>query len=473
MNRVGTTCAVFHRALGFVGLWVFGSLAAQLDGLVGPNGIRPAVDFIARVVEHFEARSESAFLALPTLTLFVGADPLALHGLCAAGLFASVFLLAGRPKLPCLMVMWVTYLSLTQVGAEFFRYQWDALFLETTFAAMFYTPRLKASVVLPRLILFKLIFSSGVVKLLSADPTWANLTALDVHYFTQPLPNVVGYLAHFAPGHTAACLLMFFVELLVAPLIFFRPAWSFLPIAGLMFAINGTGNYGFFGPLTIALCCPLLSDATWARLLHRVGIVARPASVAKPRLWTRVHVPAVVALAVVLAMPVVGLLGRGDPTSPFTRLRAAVIDPFDGWGIVSGYGLFAQMTTTRDEITLEGSRDGSTWLPYRFRYKPNDANDAPRSALFHMPRLDWQMWFAALGTCDHNRWFLALEDKLLDHSSTVSGLFAVNPFVDAPPLFLRSRVNRVKFAPLSALAYWEVDAESRPYCPEEARPPAP
>ncbi len=124
------------------------------------------------------------------------------------------------------------------------------------------------------------------------------------------------------------------------------------------------------------------------------------------------------------------------------------------------------MTTHRDEIHVEGSDDdGATWHRYLFRYKPDDAHDLPPPAFFHMPRLDWQMWFAALGTCRRNEWFLAFQRRLLEGSPSVTGLLAHNPFPDAPPRRLRTRTERFTFAESTADGVWAVSPGS-PYCPE-------
>ena len=116
--------------------------------------------------------------------------------------------------------------------------------------------------------------------------------------------------------------------------------------------------------------------------------------------------------------------------------------------LVSGYGLFAVMTTTRPEIIVEGSDDGRVWKPYEFRYKPGDLRRRPPVVAPHQPRLDWQMWFAALGGARSERWFGPFLTRLLEGSPPVLALLAGNPFPDAPPRYVRALLYDYRFTDL-------------------------
>jgi hypothetical protein len=107
--------------------------------------------------------------------------------------------------------------------------------------------------------------------------------------------------------------------------------------------------------------------------------------------------------------------------------------------IVGSYGLFAVMTAKRDEIVIEGSNDGVEWREYEFWYKPGDVARTPRWNIPHQPRLDWQMWFAALEDPRRLPWFWHFLRRLLESEPTVTALLEKNPFPDKPPLFLRAR----------------------------------
>jgi hypothetical protein len=126
---------------------------------------------------------------------------------------------------------------------------------------------------------------------------------------------------------------------------------------------------------------------------------------------------------------------------PFS-LAEAVVQPLR---LVSSYGLFAVMTTSRPEIIIEGSDDGAEWKAYEFEYKPGDPRRRPRFVAPHQPRLDWQMWFAALDRYESNPWFASLCRRLLEGSPPVLALLAYNPFPDRPPQFVRAVLYDYRF----------------------------
>jgi hypothetical protein len=363
-------------------------------------------------------------------------------------------LIAGIGPLPMVVALWAGYLWLTAIGRPFLSFQWDTLLLESGFLAIFLAPvrardRLRTASDPPRLgvwlllwLLFRLMLSSGAVKLASGDPTWHALTALSVHYETQPLPTPLAWYAHWLPPwfHRASTAAVLAIEL-GAPWLMLAPrrvrALGFALLVGLQLAIALTGNYAFFNLLSVALCLFLLDDAVWSR---RSTVVIAPARVSRPRR------AALIAVAVV-TLPVSALmfsssLGVTLPGWPLVVPLARAIAPFRS---VNGYGLFAVMTTTRLEIVLEGSNDGEVWLPYEFRYKPGDVTRRPPWVAPHQPRLDWQMWFAALGGRDEEAWFQRFCVRLLEGSPHVLRLLDRDPFEGRPPRYLRSWLYRYRF----------------------------
>ncbi len=155
---------------------------------------------------------------------------------------------------------------------------------------------------------------------------------------------------------------------------------------------------------------------------------------------------------------------RVDAIPPVGALRAAIA-PLRS---VNRYGLFSVMTTSRPEIIVEGSRDGTTWEAYEFRYKPGDPRRRPSFVAPHQPRLDWQMWFAALGRCADNQWFVNFCWRLLEGSPEVLALVAKNPFPDRPPRYVRAVTYHYRFTDREtkrALGTWWRRVEKGPYCP--------
>jgi hypothetical protein len=345
------------------------------------------------------------------------------------------------------------YLSVSCSGQLFLEFQWDLLLLETGLLAVFLvSPRrvLLRSGEAPRplarfllvWLLFRLILSSGIVKLTSGDPTWRNLTALRYHYWTQPLPTWTAWYVHWQPWlATVSCVVMFAVEL-GAPLLYFAPARlrriGAAATIALQLAIAATGNYAFFNLLTVSLAVLLLDDAAFPR---RWSAAARRAPA--DRGWPRaILVPVAVLTLAASAVPFLASLGAVSaipaPLVAVYRLAAPLRS-------TNGYGLFAVMTTSRPEIVIEASADGETWKPYAFRDKPDDPTKRPGFVAPHQPRLDWQLWFAALGSYRENEWVMALLERLLEADPDVLRLFAASPFGAAPPRAVRALLYDYRF----------------------------
>jgi hypothetical protein len=447
---------LFIRCLGVIYLVAFASLAVQITGLVGSQGILPVGEYLRAVYERLGALG---YWQVPTLFWLNSSDTM-LKLACVLGALLALLLIAGYAQRPVLILLFVLYLSLAGAAQVFLAYQWDNLLLEAGFLAIF----LGDSPIITwlfRWLLFRLMAMSGALKLLSGDPTWRNLTALNYHYQTQPLPTPIAWYAHKLPEafHKFSVLVMFFIELVV-PFFIFGPRrlrrLAALAIAFLQILIFLTGNYAFFNLLTIALCVFLLDDAA----LHHwfPGALARRASAfAAGRKVPKVgRLVAVGVTGVILFASGFQLFGFLGGTLPRPAQRALIwLSPFR---IVNTYGLFAVMTTTRPEIIIEGSNDRQTWLAYEFKYKPGDVKRPPAWVAPHQPRLDWQMWFAALGAGDADGWMVNLMVRLQQGSPDVLALLGKNPFPDAPPRYIRAEVYKYQFTDFATLraegAWW-------------------
>src|SRR5205807_2674990 len=264
----------FVYLIAFVSLWV------QVDGLVGRNGMSPVNQFLPAVRQQL---GQDAYFLLPTLCWFDSSNGF-LHFLCGGGVVLSLVLILGIAPALSLVLLFIFYLSLTIAGQVFLNFQWDVLLLEAGFLSIFLAPwRLcprelllwpgsatlgtatstmaspvsRASLFLLKFLLFKLMLMSGVVKLTSGDDSWgwvnhsfhwSALTALDYHYWSQPLPTVFGWWADKSPEwfkhfSVAFCLA---VEIIV-PFFIWAPRRPRLIAAGLMIflqiVIALTGNY--------------------------------------------------------------------------------------------------------------------------------------------------------------------------------------------------------------------------------------
>jgi predicted DCC family thiol-disulfide oxidoreductase YuxK len=443
---------LFLRLLGVVYFFAFLSLATQVTGLVGHEGILPAGEFLGVVRARFGGERYWLF---PTLAWLSSSDA-ALRTLSLAGITGSLLLIFDIAPILVLALLWVLYLSLVTVGQNFLAFQWDSLLLEAGFLAIFLTPwhfwpraptRTPSSRG-PRwllwFLLFRLMFSSGIVKLTSGDPTWRNLTALEFHYYTQPLPTPVAWYIHVAPTwfHHGSVAIVFFLELAVPLLIFAPRLWRFAGAALLILLqvlIALTGNYAFFNLLSVALCVLLFDDAFLEGFWPHRQAVSRGGSVETPG---RRSVRRLVSAPILAIIFLAGLLQLAEvlqiewvPSPAFHLL--SYLEPVR---VVNSYGLFAVMTTSRPEIVIEGSNDGNTWLDYEFKFKPGSLGRAPRWIEPFQPRLDWQMWFAALGDYRASPWFSHLILQLLKGSPPVLALLAQNPFPRSPPRYLRALI---------------------------------
>jgi predicted DCC family thiol-disulfide oxidoreductase YuxK len=471
----------FLRALGLIYLIAFVSLWVQVDGLVGSNGMSPVSRFLPAVQQQL---GSDAYFVLPTLCWFDSSNAF-VHFLCGSGVVLSLLLIFGIAPALSLVALFVFYLSLTIAGQVFLNFQWDVLLLETGFLSIFLAPwRLwprellwwpgsappataspvsRTGLFLLKFLLFKLMLMSGVVKLTSGDDSWGwlnhsfhwtALTALDYHYWSQPLPTVFAWWADKSPEwfkhfSVAFCLT---VEI-IAPFFIWAPRRLRLIAAGLMIflqiIIALTGNYCFFNLLTIALCLLLIDDAF---VLHMEGRArASPGSQElrppnKESVTYRVSVyTAVVVIIVTLPINAWLIFSAFKPRSRPPGWLANFSEQLEVFRIVNGYGLFRVMTKDRGEIVIEGSSNGIDWAPYEFKWKPGDVKRAPGWCAPHQPRLDWQMWFAALETPEQNPWLVGLIVRLLEGSRDVTGLLAHNPFPDKPPRYIRAMFYRYRF----------------------------
>ncbi len=467
---------MFSRWMALIYLAAFWSLGVQVLGLIGSHGIMPVPDFLHLADQALGARRYWAF---PTLCWLNNSDGFLMF-LCWAGAVCSILLLFGVCPGVNAFCAWLLYLSLTVAGQDFLGFQWDNLLLESGFLLIFLFPkplglhvqaRVRPSVVviwLLRWLLFRLMFESGMVKLLSRDPAWANLTALTYHYWTQPLPNPISWYANQLPlwFQKLSCGVMFATELCVPFLIFFG-RWArlaaFAAITGLQLLIMVTVNYCFFNFLALGLCLTLLEDEHWIAVTQWVKPVE-----AKLISGGMVYKVLTCVLAVFVLIVSAGLMVDGLVRWPMFKPVKRLITWVSGARSVNNYGLFAMMTTERNEIILEGSDDGEHWRPYEFPYKPGDLQRPPPFVAPYQPRLDWQMWFAALGTWRENTWVMSLMQKLLQGEPSVERLMAVNPFPDHPPKYIQATFWGYQFTDFKTKgsngAWWRRDIRGL-YCP--------
>jgi lipase maturation factor 1 len=436
---------LFLRALGLIYLTAFVSFGLQALGLIGSHGISPLSDFAGAVQSQLGVEGYWQF----PMVFWLSQSDFAIKAACWAGAALSLLLIFNLLPRTSLFFLYALYLSIFYAGQTFMGFQWDLLLLESGFLAVLLSMATKPGIWLLRWLLFRLMFLSGAVKLLSGDPTWANLSALSYYFQTEPLPTPLAWYAHHLPQRvlTAATAATIFIELMLPFLIFFPRRLRFIAAFGILLlqlVILLTGNYAFFNLLTMALCLVLFDDAALRKVLPQslIRFVQLHVREIKPRKIVSYAVGAVGLLIVFIGLEQLDAVFTGRVSIPVAWLN----DEIAPLRVINSYGLFAVMTTTLPEIIVEGSDDGVNWREYAFKYKPGDVMRRPRWNFPHQPRLDWQMWFAALGTAQENPWFPMFIERLLENSPEVTALLGNNPFPGKPPVYVRALLYDYRYS---------------------------
>src|ERR1700691_4326677 len=441
------------RALGGIYFSAFFSLIFQIRGLIGPQGILPANEYLQAVAHSF-GQGRGLWFA-PTL-LWLSSGPHMLTALCWVGMIASLLLVINAWPRGMLAVCFVCFLSFVSAAQDFSGYQSDGMLLEAGFISLFFAPPgfrpglgrshppSRASLFLLQWEWFRIYFESGAVKLLSGDPQWRNFTAMDEYYQNGPLPTWIGWYVQHLPHwvHAASVYATLGLELGLVWMFLLPRRWRivcFFIVTPWQIMVILTANYTFLNYLVLVLGVLLLDDRFCEYLLRILGIryfePAVPASVENApavdespfRSTYRViklSFASAVLLCIFYATTALMLLMFSQsiplPTEPIVAL-----EPFR---IANRYGLFAVMTRGRYEIEFQGSNDGQNWVAYPFAFKPQDISQPPRIYAPYQPRFDWNLWFASLGAWREYPIVPNTEVRLLSNDKDVLELFAGNPF---------------------------------------------
>mgnify|MGYP001821562576 CR=1 FL=1 len=438
------TAWLFLRLLALIYFAAFFSLSVQINGLAGPGGILPFAELLQNAEQSLG--TPSAWLRLPTL-FWLDAGDAALKGATLLGMLFSVMLLFNWRPVLSLVMLFVLYLSLFHAGQIFLSFQWDFLLMETGLLAIFVVKGpSRLMIFMFHWLLFRLRFLSGASKLLSGDPSWSGMTALNHYFETQPLPHAGAWYAHQLPDWVlhAGGGVTFFAELVV-PFFIFLPRRFRLFAAGFTIAIQlliiATSNHNFVNLLTILLCLFLLDDRIVRRLLPE-GLRRR---IEGEQPAQRRNATAAVAVSVViLSASIPGAIALATNTSLPAPLHHWMVQ-VSHFGVGNVYHIFPTMQTERHELIIEGSDDGQQWLPYLFRYKPHELDRRPPFNVPHQPRLDWMIWFVPPKNPDNLYWFERFLHNLWRGNPQVTSLLRYNPFPDRPPRYLRVLVYRYQF----------------------------
>jgi len=453
------------RLLALCYLMAFCTFVFQGRALVGHHGLLPADRFVEQV-SAAQGGAWSAFWKLPTVFMF-GVSDGAMQAVAIAGAVLALLALLGFSNSLSWLAMWALYMSLDHVGQTFWGFGWESQLLETGFLAVFFVPLLDPRplpsrappvvvVWLFRWLVFRVMLGAGLIKL-RGDPCWHELTCLDYHFETQPIPNPLSPFFHFLPhwAHAGGVLFNHFVEVVVpffvlGPRVTRRIAGALIVVFQL--TLIASGNLSFLNYLTIVPALACFDDGLWQKVVPpRLALRAKKAELTgEPSQAQTVAAWGLAALVAVLSIqPVLNLL------SPEQRMNTS-FEPFD---LVNTYGAFGSVGRVRNELIFEGTRDAdpdkATWTPYEFKCKPGDVNRRPCVLSPYHLRLDWQIWFAAMSGPDDEPWTIHLIYKLLHNDTGALSLLAGNPFPGEPPRYIRVRLFRYHLQPYSAPGWWK------------------
>lgn len=452
MNAFDTTRFLLQRGLALIYLLGFINIINQYLPLLGSRGLLPIKNFIHRV----------PFKYAPSLFYSKHSDQF-IQKIGWIGVALSLFAFSGLSEVGGLylsitvwFILWALYLSFVNVGQTFYGFGWESMMLEAGFLAIFLG---SADVEAPALIiwlyrwmLFRVMFGAGLIKL-RGDRCWLDLSALDYHYETQPIPNPCSYYLHHSPKwlNRLGVLFTHFVELVV-------PFFYFIP--GLLGYIGGgltaffqlflmvSGNLSWLNLLTLVLCIPCFDDTVFPAFLPKT----------EPLVLHKAMSGALFLFICVLSIrPTLNLF------SPTQMMNAS----FDSLHLVNTYGAFGSISKTRYEVVIAGSEDGKTWKEYEFRSKPGDPLKRPCFLAPYHRRLDWLMWFAAMGEHFRYPWFATLMEKILEGDKEVLALLKENPFESAPPKRIRAHLYYYRFSEKEEPGWWHREFV-RVYFPESS-----
>jgi hypothetical protein len=435
----GIAWLIVSRGVAAIYLVAFLVALRQFRPLLGERGLMPAPQYLRA----------TTFWQTPSLFHLHYSDR-ALAAVSWVGIAVSAALLIGLPQaapLPVTMlawaVLWLLYLSIVNIGQTFYSFGWESLLCEAGFLAIFLGNDATAPPALVliafRWLAFRVEFGAGLIKM-RGDQCWRDLTCLDYHHETQPMPNPLSWWFHRVPKrlHRLEVLGNHFAQLIVPFGLFFPQ-----PVAGLAAAymiltqlyLVVSGNYAWLNWLTIVAAAAALPDVFFDLVLP-----VAPASGLQPAWFAAAVIGLAAVIAVLSYWPVRNLLG------PRQLMNAS----FNQFHIVNTYGAFGSVTRHRDEVVIEGTEDSdptdaSAWREYEFKGKPGDPmRRPPQWAPYHL-RLDWLMWFLPLSPGYGEVWFIRFIDRLLRNDPAILGLLRRNPFPDRPPATIRAHLYRYRY----------------------------
>jgi hypothetical protein len=441
---------VFQRALGIIYFVAFLIFLNQGPALIGERGLLPAQLVLKKI----------SFWNLPSLFHLRFSDQW-MRAVGCLGIGLSVLVISGYSQDSGLIVsilvwllLWVLYLSIVNIGQEFYGFGWETLLLESGFVAIFLgdngTPVFLPIIWFYQWLLFRLMFGAGMIKW-RGDSCWRDYTCMFYHYETQPMPNPFSRLFHHLPKwlHRVSVGVNHVVEIFIVFLYFIPgPVGVVAGLITIWFQgmLIASGNFSWLNVITLVLCIPVLNDDFFAW----IGMSRLPDPGAMPLSWYLVSSVAFLYLCYRSYQPLLNLFAK----------QQAMNRSFDPFHIVNTYGAFGSITRDRPEIIFQGTQDAlvskeTVWEEYHFKGKPGDVKRCPPQVTPYHYKLDWQLWFAAMSDYRYNPWTLNLVAKFLRADKGTMGLLRRDPFNGKRPRFVKAEVYLYKFTNMGEEGYWK------------------
>ncbi|HXB59340.1 MAG TPA: lipase maturation factor family protein [Candidatus Acidoferrales bacterium] len=446
------------RLLGAVYAVAFLSTATQILPLIGSHGLLPVNSFLTRVGDFYGSDADG-FIELPSLFWFMHSDAI-LVITAWIGFILSCVVAAGYANAIVMAALWFLYMSFVHVGQDWYGYGWEIQLLETGFLAIFLCPLYDGRpfpkcqpplviIWLFRWLIFRVMFGAALIKL-RGDSCWRDLTALYYHFETQPIPGPLSRAFSFLPHWELKIGVLFnFLAELVMPLFAFYPRLARYIAGVIMILFQITlilsGNLSFLNWLTIIPALACFDDQFWSKILPKPLVqraTTAAATASSSRQMRRVAWGVAGIIAFLSIWPVTNMISS----------RQIMNTSFDPLNLVNTYGAFGSVGKVRYNVVFQGTDaatpdDHAQWREYPYLALPVALDKRPPQIAPYQPRLDWQMWFAAMNTPNEYRWTLHLVWKLLHNDPGALGLFAGNPFPDKPPRYIRAVLYTYAFAP--------------------------
>ena len=469
------TRIVFLRCLALIYSVAFLVAIQQNAGLLGSRGLLPAPLYLHHVRRQLgEDRAEwDLFSRVPTLLWWVQEPHIDryMEAIAWSGLvLSSTVLILGASNVIIMAALWLLYHSLVNVGQNWYSFGWESQLLETGFLAIFLCPLLSLKQIPPntppsltavmgyRWLIFRIMLGAGLIKI-RGDSCWRDLTCMNYHYETQPVPNPLSYYMHQTPEivHKTETLINHLVEL-VSPWFLLLPN-PFPALSGIsqiifMFMIALSGNLSFLNWLTMLPSIFCLNDS-WFKWLFRRSTLDRVEQIKCLEGSGRYNITSSLRFIFnLIAGLVIAYLSIPIVQNLFSS-RQIMNSSFDAFRIVNTYGAFGSVTKQRTEIVIEAtwdSRDNrsAVWHEYEFYCKPGSTSRRPCTISPYHYRLDWLMWFAAFQNYQSNPWFVHLIGELLTDNPTVRPLLASHPPRQGRPKFIRANHYSYQFTRLGS-----------------------